>query len=166
MGSEVTVKIPCADCRRETPIECEDEIEAITDIFEKNTAIKQPILLVEDNETNKEVIVHYLNELCIVDYAKNADIALELINKFKYSAILMDINLGGGMNGLELAQIIRQIAGYENVPIIAVTGYTMSHEKQVFLQKGFAAHLSKPFDKKELIELLKKHLPKDKRIIN
>lgn len=166
VGSVVTVKIPCAECKRETPVICEDEIEALTDIFEKNTVTKQPILLVEDNETNKEVIVHYLNEMCIVDYAKNADAALELINKFQYSAILMDINLGGGMNGLEVAQIIRQISGYENIPIIAVTGYTMSHEKQVFLQKGFAAHLSKPFDKNELIDLLKKHLPSDKRIIN
>lgn len=166
IGTEFIIKIPCADCLKDIAVECEDEIEVLSDIFEKNNSEKQTILLVEDNEINKEVIVHYLKDLCNVDYAKNAESALELINSTYYSAILMDINLGGGMNGLEVAQIIREIEGYKDVPMIAVTGYTMSHEKQVFLQKGFIAHLSKPFNKNELVELLKKHLPVGKKIVN
>ncbi|HPI37393.1 MAG TPA: PAS domain S-box protein [Ignavibacteriaceae bacterium] len=157
-GSEFSIKIPCSNNRLTNEVELEDEFDAINELIEKSNLTKETILLVEDNEINREVIIAYLTNTCKVEAAKNAEEAINLAQKKIYSAVLMDINLGGGMNGLEAADEIKRIPGYKNIPIIAVTGYTLTQDKNSFLQKGFAAHLSKPFDQNELVELINKVL--------
>ena len=65
-----------------------------------------------------------------------------------------EVDLGFGMNGLEVAQKIKKITGYENVPIIAVTAYAMMGDKEKFLAAGCSHYIAKPFDKFALIDLL------------
>jgi len=69
----------------------------------------------------------------------------------------MDISLSG-INGLDATKLIRQIPGYANTPIIAVTAFAMRGDKERFLQEGCSHYLSKPFTKKTIIELLQKSI--------
>ncbi len=126
----------------------------------KSAAIKElpVILLVEDNLVNKELTEYFLHPLFRMDHALNGTIAIEKASTFKYSAILMDINLGPGLTGLDVTRELRQINGYEKIPIIAVTGYAMAEDQDIFLTAGFSNLITKPFDKKSLIKILQDEL--------
>ena len=76
--------------------------------------------------------------------------------KNKYDLLLLDINLGRGIDGVELMQQIRQIDFYKNIPIVAVTAYAAEADKLEFLAKGFTHYISKPFSSQELKDLLTK----------
>ena len=71
-----------------------------------------------------------------------------------FDAILMDINLGSGLNGEELTQEIRKMPGYERTPIVATTAYASDNDRRTFLSKGMTHYIAKPFMIKELSKLL------------
>jgi CheY-like chemotaxis protein len=112
------------------------------------------ILLVEDDPINRDVINWYLKSLFDVSLAENGNEALELANNTRFDLILMDINLGKGMNGIETAKKIRENEQNLEVPIVALTAYAMKGDKENFLASGFIDYLSKPFLKEELITLI------------
>ncbi|MEI6681402.1 MAG: PAS domain S-box protein [Bacteroidota bacterium] len=112
------------------------------------------VLLVEDNKVNKELTILFLRNTCRVEYAPDAATAILMAREKQFDAILMDIHLGYGMNGIEATREIRQIAGYSQTPIIAVTGYTMDEDKEQLYAAGCTCHIAKPFDKKTLIDLM------------
>ena len=93
-----------------------------------------------------------------VETVFKAKAALELAQKENYDVLMLDINLGTGMDGVELMQKIRQIDFYKNIPIVAVTAYAAQSDKKEFLAKGFTHYISKPFTKKELFSLLQEVL--------
>lgn len=116
------------------------------------------ILVVEDDF----IAIKFLGKVLSVDYIVNtavkADSALELASKNEYDVLMLDINLGRGMNGIELLQELRKIAYYKDVPAIAVTAYASEEDKHEFLSRGFTHFLSKPFLSEELKRLLNKIL--------
>lgn len=116
------------------------------------------ILLVEDNEANIELCRMYLKKEFRLDVANSGEISLEMLKKARYRAILMDINLGPGMDGIDAITEIRKISEYLYTPIIAVTGYTFRNEKEYIISRGADYYLEKPFLKKDLIDLLKEVL--------
>ncbi len=124
----------------------------MNDTTEKKQLIN--VLLVEDNNENKDVITYFIRTICKVDSIGDGPSAIDMAKNKQYDVILMDINLGLGMNGLEATKIIRQIPGYESVPIIAVTAYAMVGDKEIFLNAGCSHYISKPFTKQEILELL------------
>lgn len=126
---------------------------------ETKPAGKPHILVVEDNEINIELIVMYLANEFIVDKALNAKMALNLVATNHYDLVLMDINLGAGMDGIEAARLIRKMENKESLPIVAVTGYSTDNEKQSILSNGLTDYLSKPFTKAELAAVVKRVLP-------
>lgn len=93
-------------------------------------------------------------------FADSEEIALGLLKVKKYSLILLDINLGSGNEGIKVLKKIRELKGYKNIPIVAVTAYAMVNDKERFLQEGFDDYLSKPFDKKELQSIVFKYINK------
>ena len=116
----------------------------------KEPGVKPRILVVEDNEINVELIMMYLEDRFIVEKALNGKMALKLASINDYELILMDINLGSEMDGIEVTHEIRKMKKYENLPIIAVTGYATDREKQAILSHGLNDYISKPFTKAEL----------------
>lgn len=112
------------------------------------------VLLVEDDQMNIDLIRFFLQGFCKLDIARNAATAMEMVNKKRYSAILMDINLGRGDDGMEAAKAIRELEGYENVPIVAQTAFAMPEDKEEFLFGGCSHYLPKPFSRKALIDLV------------
>jgi len=119
---------------------------------------KPLVLLVEDNEVNMQLTVAYLNHEFTVDWAQDGTLALEKASAEKYVAILMDINLGPGMDGLQAAQSIRKMKDYENIPIIALTGYTLFGDKERLIDGGCTDYLAKPYSKKDILKVIKKSL--------
>lgn len=109
------------------------------------------ILLAEDNEINREIIIALLEEAgAVVDAAENGAIAAELFSgssKGYYSIILMDIQMPV-MNGLEAAKAIRNAAHPDSkrIPIIALSANAFEEDIERSIQYGMQAHLTKPID--------------------
>ncbi|HIA51058.1 MAG TPA: response regulator [Candidatus Melainabacteria bacterium] len=87
--------------------------------------------------------------------AVDCSTALSLLKSSQFDVILMDLNLKG-VDGFECTRQVR--AWQEEVgcrqPIIAVTGYAMSEDRTMCLQSGMDDYLSKPYQIKDLSELL------------
>ena len=117
------------------------------------------ILTVEDNEINAKLMDHMLKDLDF-EYkhtiAEDADKALEVTSNTLFDLILMDINLGHGqMNGSEVMQILKAKEGFKDIPMYAVTCYSLPGDKERFLEEGFDKYFSKPINHAQLIEAIK-----------
>lgn len=115
---------------------------------------KPHLLLVENNFENMDVISYFLKDIAEVDTVIDGPSAIEKVKEKQYDIILMDINLGYGMNGIETTKRIRLIEGYSNTIIVAVTAYAMAGDKEIFLEAGCNHYISKPFTKRELLNLI------------
>ena len=113
------------------------------------------VLLVEDDLSNAGVIEFFLKDLYEIDTVTEGEAAVKIAGRKRYNAILMDIDLGSGINGLEAARQIKKIPGYANTPIIAVTALAMKGNREKFLSEGCTHYIAKPFDKKTLVKFMK-----------
>jgi len=121
---------------------------------EQNKELIRPRLLsVENDPSSTKIVQYFLKNLCVVDHASTSEDALKLIQKNQYRAIMMDVNTSGG-SGLEAVKEIKKYPQYQNTPIIAVTTYAMNSDKEKFLQNGCSYYLSKPFDRRVLVNLV------------
>lgn len=109
------------------------------------------ILIVEDNEVNSKIMEFQLSKYYLIDIAKNGDEAIELFSKNDYNLILMDINLGAGLNGIEVMKIIRESDKGKNTPVIAITAYSNFGNKESFLNAGFDNYILKPYHSDDLL---------------
>jgi len=123
------------------------------------------ILVVEDDDASKEVTKLFLKNFCEMDFASDGETAVELASSNHYEIILMDINLGLGISGLDAAREIRNINGYARVPIVALTAFAMRGDREEFLKSGCTHYLSKPFTKEKIVELLKRILKQNGRAV-
>lgn len=133
--------------KEKTPEYAEPEIKKIS-------SSKKKILLVENDELNVTIIKKYLYEKYIVEQVWNAAMAIKLGNENRYDAVLMDINLGEGLDGLAAAREIRNGEMNRNTPVIAMTAYAMQQDRETFLEKGCTHYLAKPFRQIELLRVL------------
>lgn len=123
---------------------------------------EQPlVLVVEDNRLNSELVRLFMKDFCRMEFARTGEEAVCMAHLKKYAAIIMDINLGPGMNGLQATQVIRTLAGFERIPIVAVTGYAMESDKEQILQSGCSHFLPKPIEKNSFTDLMRSLLGQD-----
>ncbi|HMN23749.1 MAG: response regulator [Ignavibacteriaceae bacterium] len=122
----------------------------------EQTIEKPRVLIVEDDPITNEVIQFYLKNDYLVDIAITEQQALGFLKSKKYFAVLLDINLGRGGNGLNVLRELRKIPGLENLPVIAETAFALNGDAEEFLGAGCNYYLSKPFIKPELINVLNK----------
>lgn len=134
-----------------------DQVQAPND--EKNSSKNVPyILYVEDDEIAYEIVSNYIKGLGELDWAQDAESAIQKIVQKNYDLILMDINLRKGLDGVQLTQVIRSQKNYTNTPVIAVTAYAMKGDREIFIEQGLTDYISKPFVKSDLVEIVKKYL--------
>jgi len=94
------------------------------------------VLLVEDNEINRQVGRELLDALGIAaDCAEDGIAALELVQTRKYDAILMDIQMPR-LDGIATTQRLKHDARTRDIPVIALTAHAMSGDRQRFLEAG------------------------------
>lgn len=114
------------------------------------------LLYVEDDEDSRLIVKTILKDICNIEYAGKGDEAILMAKEKNYLIILMDINLGRGIDGIETAKKIREISGYEDIPIVALTAFAMKGDREEFLAGGCTHYISKPFRKDDLRNLVLK----------
>jgi len=124
--------------------------------------VKHCILVVEDNQLNRELLRDWLEvEGYEVWSAADLKASYEAFSKRLLDAVLLDINLGPE-NGLDLIAWMRQKPELGQVPVIAVTAHALVAEQERILQAGCRACLSKPIDFQLLREALDRWLQDSK----
>ena len=138
----------CCDTDSEKPV-----------IEEKADYSGKKILLVEDNEMNREIACEILKEYgFIIDTAEDGVYAVEKMEKMtpgQYDVILMDIQMPM-MDGYESTRKIRALANPEaaNIPIIAMTANAFEEDRRSAFEAGMNEHIAKPIDIHRLISAL------------
>ncbi len=126
--------------------------------FKKDIA-GQRILLVEDNDLNREIASEILSEAgFIVEEAADGSIAVEKLLRRGagyYSLVLMDIQMPV-MDGYAATRAIRSFADRElaSIPIIAMTANAFEEDKRKAFEEGMNAHIAKPINVKKLFETM------------
>ena len=133
----------------------------LEDFAKENYAGKR-ILLVEDNELNREIATEIIGMTGVtIDIAENGKIAVEKVMEAPekwYDLIFMDIQMPI-MNGYEATAAIRALAGSRGkVPIIAMTANAFAEDVQLAKNTGMNEHIAKPLDLNKLNDVLKQWL--------
>lgn len=117
------------------------------------------ILLVEDNETNQEIILGLLeNSGIVVDVVNNGKEAVDICKIKSYDLILMDIQMPV-MDGYEATAEIRKLD--KKTPIIALTANAMKNDVIRTKEVGMNEHLNKPINVEKLYNTLLKYISND-----
>lgn len=117
------------------------------------------LLLVEDNEMNREIASAILSELGFtVEQAENGAVAVDKVANSKngyYDIILMDLQMPV-MDGYKATSEIRALANraLSEIPIVAMTANAFDTDRQKCLEAGMNGHIAKPIDISKLFETL------------
>ena len=112
------------------------------------------VLVVDDVNDVTEMIGLFLKHAGYdVSTVDSARAALRLAGERAFDLIISDIGMPA-MSGYELAESLRSMPDYREIPLIAVTGYTEYDDRGRSLQAGFSAHMTKPIDPSQLLKLI------------
>jgi PAS domain S-box-containing protein len=115
---------------------------------------KLKILFVEDDLDSQELVRVICRDRYLLDIVNDGNKGIIKAKQINYDLILMDINLGLGIDGIDAAKIIRKLSHYKNIPIVALTAFAMEGDRNEFLENGCSHYLSKPFTIKSFRDLL------------
>jgi CheY-like chemotaxis protein/two-component sensor histidine kinase len=155
LGTEVTVSVP---------FKIADENKGQAQDSENPSPAADPqnlfLLLAEDEPVNRVTSTRFLQHLGHrVIHAENGRQALEVLESNPdLDGILMDIQMPG-MDGIEATGRIRNernLEKFARIPIIALTAHALTGDKEKFLDAGMNDYLSKPLNRHELREVLRR----------
>ncbi len=172
IGSTFSFTIVLPSCTKE-------EVQQVCriDASSHGKVTRLSVLLVEDNEANRElgtIILESSGQK--VQVAENGLQALQLLSKSRFDVILMDVQMPE-MNGVTATRVIRAVEegrepetmltgellvqlkgrlGGRHVPIIALTAHAMDSDRARCLDAGMDEYLTKPFQPEQVIEVLQK----------
>jgi PAS domain S-box-containing protein len=119
------------------------------------TAQSKKILVVEDNTDVAEVLATLLekngHEVIVTSTARAG---LDVVHRGRADIVVCDIGLPG-MSGYEFARALRD-DGFEEIPLVALTGYGENDARHRSAQAGFDTHLTKPIDIAALEDVLRR----------
>ena len=119
------------------------------------------VLVAEDNDVNREILVTMLkNSGCRVVQAVNGLQTVQVSETAHYDIILMDVQMPE-MDGIEATRAIRAreaAMGLPRKPILALTANALADDKDNCLKAGMDDYLTKPFMRRQILELLSKWL--------
>jgi CheY-like chemotaxis protein len=122
--------------------------------FESSHEQKRRALIVDDVADVTEMLAVLLTHAGYrVVTANSAASALTSAGEEQFDIVISDIGMPE-MNGYQLARTLREMPGYETIPMIAVTGYSMFNDREQSLASGFTAHMTKPIDPRALLDLI------------
>ena len=139
--------------------------ESTDDIEEDLDFSNVRILLVEDNDLNREIAKDILEDVGIeIEEATDGSVAVDMITANPagyYDLVFMDIQMPY-MDGYKATQAIRNLPDKEaaSVPIIAMTANAFEEDKKKAYESGMNGHLAKPLNIHELFKAIYKHCKK------
>jgi CheY-like chemotaxis protein/HPt (histidine-containing phosphotransfer) domain-containing protein len=106
----------------------------------------QRVLLVEDNEVNRELAEEMLGNIGLhVDTATNGRLAVEKVEQQPYDLVLMDCHMPV-MDGYTATETIRRNPAFAQLPIVAMTANALASDRERCLAAGMNDHIPKPID--------------------
>ncbi len=128
----------------------ESEIK-LTDFFK---VYAPKILLVDDNQVNRKVASEILHKSgCQVITADSGAKAIEVFgaNIGHFDLIFMDIQMPE-MDGIETTKRLRELHGHKLPKVVAMTAYSMQHDRERFLSEGMDDYVPKPIRAAVLVQ--------------
>ena len=112
------------------------------------------LLVVDDEPVNREVARMLLEDIgLVIDTAEDGAEAVSMAGRAAYAAILMDMQMPK-LNGLDATRQIREMPGYRDTPIIAMTANAFAEDQARCFEAGMNDFLIKPFDPETLFATL------------
>lgn len=119
------------------------------------------VLVVDDNAVAQTIASHALRRRSFeVECAGDGRVALEAASNAQFDVILMDLQMPG-WDGFETTEQIRQLPGYRQTPIIAVTANCEDEYRARSVRYGMQEFLAKPVRTRDLIQAVEKHLQEE-----
>ena len=120
---------------------------------------KQTALVVEDNEDNMVLITMLLDNAGYESiWAENGEKGVQMAAEKQPDFVILDIQLPD-INGTEVLKRIRALdMDIANVPIIAMTSYAMSGDREKLLAAGCDGYIEKPIDPMRVIDQIREVL--------
>ncbi|WP_317898002.1 PAS domain-containing hybrid sensor histidine kinase/response regulator [Aurantibacillus circumpalustris] len=117
----------------------------------------QKILLVEDVESNREIIKGFLEPLNLeINFVENGQDAINSLKKSQPDLILMDMMMPI-MDGYTAVKVIRGNSQYDKIPIIAITASALK-QSELEIRELCNDYLRKPINKNDLLLVLSNYL--------
>lgn len=116
------------------------------------------ILIADDNALNRRVFQNIIGQVYIIDIAENGYEVLEKIKKEHFDLILLDVQMPL-LDGINTLKAIRD-ERLSNSPIVAVSAFASSEDRDFFLSAGFDDFISKPIRPKLMLETIQKLMAK------
>ncbi|MFN7262558.1 MAG: response regulator [Pseudobdellovibrionaceae bacterium] len=117
-------------------------------------------LVTDDNPVNQLIAQEMLEELgCQVILAAHGFEAVEKLKSHEFDIVFMDCMMPQ-LDGFAATRLIRESAQFKDLPIIALTAYAMSSDRDRCLQAGMSDYLAKPILLNHLEMMLQKWVPR------
>ena len=118
------------------------------------------ILVVEDDPLYLKYIMYILKTMNIKPIiATSGEIALDLMKDRSIDCMLIDNDLGSGINGIHLMKSFRQLPKFSKTVMIAMTPFSVGYGGgRKLLKLGFSDCLAKPFTYQNIKDLLEKYI--------
>ncbi len=121
------------------------------------------ILIVDDEETNIDILVNTLSGDYDIAVAMDGKSALEAVEEEPPDLILLDIMMPD-MDGYEVCKRLKDNPETADIPVIFVSAFSATDEKQNGLESGAVDFLTKPFSPSVIQDKVKQHLTAFKKI--
>jgi len=122
----------------------------------------QKVLVIEDNKDSLKLIAYALKRSGYeVLAAETGEDAIELAASVRPRFIIMDIGLPG-IDGIEATRRIKKAEACSNVPIIAITSYALTGDRERILSAGCVGYFEKPIDPLTIVEQIQRVIGHEK----
>ncbi|HXV44072.1 MAG TPA: response regulator [Anaerolineae bacterium] len=122
------------------------------------------VLIVEDEQTIREMLEIFLNQDHELLQASDAPQAIELARRMRPDLVLLDLNLRGHHDGLNVCRALRREPdpALARLPIVILSGHTTQADIAAALKAGADAYLAKPFSPHSLWAVIDTHLAEER----
>jgi two-component system cell cycle response regulator DivK len=117
------------------------------------------ILYVEDNEYNRKIVrqLFSASSYRLIE-ANDGEDGVAVAQKELPSLILMDVQLPK-MSGLDATRTLKADARTKDIPVIIITSFALSGDREKAAQAGATNYLAKPYSPRELMAIVRQYLP-------
>lgn len=120
---------------------------------------QRTILYVEDNEYNRKIVRQLLSRSSYrLIEAVDGEAGVALAFDELPDLILMDVQLPK-MSGLDATRVLRADVRTKHIPIVVITSFALSGDREHATEAGAAGYLAKPYSPRELLALVRRFLP-------
>lgn len=119
----------------------------------------QTILYIEDNEYNRKIVRQLLarTNYRLIE-AVDGESGIAMAQQQLPQLILMDVQLPK-MSGLEATRILKATPATRAIPIVVITSFALSGDREKAAAAGADSYLAKPYSPRELLALVRRFLP-------